>query len=288
MEEERAWHVDHRQAGTCANVSERARVVSIREGFILITPRDVLAVWTFLGISNPGCTYTYRWWARRRDAFDVAEEKMLALQRDLISNEVEDEQRKQLLRSQEVAVRQAVSASLSEMGIDYHPDNLDPADPRYRAPIQMSSPASAEVASVLDVAVGESSGFSIDELRRRRPIFKRPGQRLLRNKSCNVFDVVHLPTRTLIQVERHRKTFSGGWAGCVYFPEFEKVKSITMPATFKGPGPEWIVQFKFSEVPADQPEMALEYAEKWFVRAAYGQAKITEGAFALSDDRPRS
>lgn len=254
----------------------------------MITPRDVLAVWTFLGISIPGCVYVYRWWARRRAAFDVAEEKMKALRRDLIEIDVENEQQKELQRRQEVAVRQALLAWLLEMGIDYYPDNLDAADPRYRAPVQKSSPDSEEVTSVLDVAVGEASGFSLDEIRRRRPIFKRPGQRLLRNKSCNVFDVVHLPTRTLIQVERHRKTFSGGWAACVYLPEFEKLNSITMPATFKGPGPDWIVQFKFSEVPADQPEMALECAEKWFVRAAYGHAKITEGAFALSHDRPRS
>ena len=254
----------------------------------MTTLRDVLSVWTFLGISIPGCTYAYRWWARRRDAFDVAEQNMLALQEDMMSNEAEDERQKQLLRSQEVAVRQAVSASLLEVGIDYYPDNLDPVDPRYRAPPQRSAPDPAEVASVLDVAVGESSGFSVDELRRRRPIFKRPGQRLLRNKSCNVFDVVHLPSRTLIQVERHRKTFSGGWAACVYFPEFEKLQSITMPATFKSPGPDWIVQLNFSEVPADQPETALDFAEKWFVRAAYGHARITEGAFALSDDRPRS
>ena len=269
-------------------MGERAGVVSICEGFVLITPRDVLAVWTFLGISIPGCTYAYRWWARRRDAFDISEEKMQALMRDLISNDVEDEERKQVQRRQEVAVRQAISVSLLEFGIDYYPDNLDPADSRYRAPTQKSSPDSAEVTSVLDAAVGDPHGFSIDEIRRRRPIFKRPGQRLLRNKSCKVFDVVHLPSRTLIQVERHRKTFSRGWAACVYFPEFEKLDSITMPATFKGPGPDWIVQFKFSEVPADQPDKALDYAEKWFVRAAYGQAKITEGVFALSGDRPRS
>jgi hypothetical protein len=245
-------------------------------------------MWTFLGISIPSCTCAYRWWARRRDAFDVAEEKMRALKRDLISNDVEDEQRKQLQRRQEVAVRQAISASLMELGIDYYPDNLDPADPGYRAPTEKASPDSAEVTSALDAAVGEPHGLSIDEMRRRRPIFKRPGQRLLRNKSCNVFDDVHLPSRTLIQVERHRKTFSGCWAACVYFPEFEKLNSLTMPATFKGPGPDWGVQFKFSEGPADQPEIALEYEEKWFVRAAYGDEKITEGAFALSDDRPRS
>ena len=254
----------------------------------MIAPRDVLAVWTFLGISITGCTYAYRWWARRRDAFDIAEEKMQALMRDVISSDVEDEERKQVQRRQEVAVRQAISESLLEMGVDYYPDNLDPADPRYLAPTQKSSPYSAEVTSVLYAAVGESRGYSNDEIRRRRPIFKRPSQRLMRNKSCDVFDDVHLPSRTLIQVERHRKTFSGGWAACVYFPKFEKLKSLTMPASFKGPGPDWIVQFKFSEVASDQPEMALEYAEKWFVRAAYGHARITEGAFALSDDRPRS
>lgn len=253
----------------------------------MITPRDVLAAWIFFGISIPGCAYAYRWWARRRDAFDVADEKMRALHEDMLRNDVEEEQRKLVQRSQEVAVRHAISASLLEMGIDYYPDNLDPADPRYRAPVQRSSD-SAEVASVLDAAVGEPHGFSNDEIRRRRPIFKRPTQRLLRNKSENVFDVVHMPSRTLIQVERHRKAFSGGWTACVYFPEFEKVNSISMPATFNSPGPDWIVQFKFSEVPAHEPEMALEYAEKWFVRAAYSQAKITEGAFALSDDRPRS
>lgn len=247
----------------------------------MITTKDVLAVWLFLGIAVPGWTFAYRWWVQRRDELDAWENERLALLKEII----DDAPQAELQQRQEVGVRRAILESLLEMGIDCFPEDLDPSDPRYRPPFERSVPDSPELNTALAAAVGSAGTPLVDESRRQRPVFKRPGQRSLHDKTCCIFDLVHLPSRTLIQVERHRKGFSGCWVACVYFPQFEKLKSVTMPTSFKQSGPDWFVQFEFSEVPADQPAVALEHAEQWFVRAAHGQARITGGAFALSADR---
>ena len=123
------------------------------------------------------------WGCKLRDELDAWENERLALLKEII----DDAPQAELQQRQEVGVRRAILESLLEMGIDCFPEDLDPSDPRYRPPFERSVPDSPELNTALAAAVGSAGTPLVDESRRQRPVFKRPGQRSLHDKTCCIF-----------------------------------------------------------------------------------------------------
>lgn len=254
----------------------------------MITIREYLAFLTFLVVSVGGLTPIYRWWRKKEDAAaDEARAARLAKlesrsREEARSREISEERRyrsaelRELRKAMDLTDDAAQSSLNASSGVDANgaeaAEGPSPDDPTESLLNEALGPALAPN--------GDGSPEKAQAV--RGPVFRRCQIPVPDDPKIKVFEIEETRSKTRLRADRGIPHHPDSWALSVHFPPFERTADWPRPRAFERRGYEWTKWVPFTEIPADDPERALEELEAWFLRLAKGEEQPTGGRLTMS------
>ncbi|MDE2370179.1 MAG: hypothetical protein KGN16_14510 [Burkholderiales bacterium] len=254
----------------------------------MITIRQYLAFLTFLAVCMVGLIPIYRWWRKTEDAADADARKARLAQLERQSREQartrEISEEQQYLAAEIRELRKAMGLT-DEGTATAQPSPAEAGARAAELPAEQTPQDPTE--SLLDEALGPAlapngDGSVEEEQTPQGPAFRRGTIPKPDDPKVTIFETEETRSKTRLVADRGIPHHPDSWAFSVHFPPFESMANWPRPHAFGNPGYEWTKWVPFTEIPADDPERALDELEAWFLRLATGEEKPTGGRLTKS------